>query len=954
MKTLLRNIIWGMGNLRQASLAGIAAGFLACSVNPTHASLEDYDAAITADQTGGLVPVAKLTSAVVLAGTGGAAFNFGTSSGDVTIEFILEGNPGANNSAYLGVGAKTSNSIRYEVWDNTGELGFSQAGVADYQFTPGVPSPTKPAHIAYVWDPAALAVKLYVNGQLKGTASGVDAGFAMPSGQGWLGANENGEEAMVGTIHRVTAYDSALAESVILAHADAYDANGALVDQGLASYDAAVKTDATGGLTPVTTLTNTITLTGAGGESFDFGSTADDVTMEFILTGDPSATNSSFLAVGEFTASSLRYELYDNTGQIGFTQAGVADYLFAPAVPSPIQATHITYVWNATTLTMKLYLNGTLAGTTPNVSANFSMPTGPGWLGSNPGGSEPMFGKVYRVTIYDDIIPDATILRHAKAFTDVIQPPIINSFTAATNSINVGASTVLSWQVANATKISINGTDLTGSTTLTVSPPVTTTYTITALNSFGSVSSKVTVTVNPKLDAYDAAITADMAGGLTPLARLLSAAKLNGISGVPFDFGASSGSVTMEFILEGDTSANASAYLAVGEVPGSSLRYELYNNTGQLGCTQLGVADYQFSPVVPSPAWPTHVAYVWDATALTLKVFVNGTLAGKITDVDGSFVMPAGQGWLGSNDTGGEPMMGSIFRVTIYNSILSDAAILRHANAFMSVNRPALNAYDTAITDGVGTGLTPLARLLAPVILTGDSGVSFDFGLGSGDMTMEFIVEGDPTASVASSLAMGTNTSSMIRYEVWENTGELGFTQGGVADYQFTPGVAAPKQATHVTYLWNAGTLVMKIYMNGVLAGTVSGVDATFGMPVALGTLGANIDGSEAMLGTMHRVTVYDSLLTEDVILRHAQAFANYGQPPVISVKVLAGTAAITLSQGTPGSHYRVEYRKSLSSSDPWQLLEDIPALSGTSTTVNDPTLATTQQQRFYRAGLVP
>jgi len=58
------------------------------------------------------------------------------------------------------------------------------------------------------------------------------------------------------------------------------------------------------------------------------------------------------------------------------------------------------------------------------------------------------------------------------------------------------------------------------------------------------------------------------------------------------------------------------------------------------------------------------------------------------------------------------------------------------------------------------------------------------------------------------------------------------------------------------------------------------------------------------------------------------------------------------MSQGIPGLHYRLEYRNSLALTDPWQLLQDIPALSATSLRVVDPTPI--QLRRFYRAVQVP
>ena len=193
---------------------------------------------------------------------------------------------------------------------------------------------------------------------------------------------------------------------------------------------------------------------------------------------------------------------------------------------------------------------------------------------------------------------------------------------------------------------------------------------------------------NASLPAYDAAIAADAGSGLTPLATLTTPAVLNGANFVAFNFGANSGDVTMEFVLEGNPSASATAaYLAVGANASSNLRYEQFNNTGQLGFTQLGVADYLFSPAVPSPNIPVHVAYVWIQSSLTMKLYLNGSLAGSVSGVSASFAMPAGAGRLGANPTGTEAMAGTIHRVTVYDIVIPDAAIQRHADAYNDVVR---------------------------------------------------------------------------------------------------------------------------------------------------------------------------------------------------------------------------------------------------------------------------
>ena len=716
------------------------------------------------------------------------------------------------------------------------------------------------------------------------------------------------------------------------------------LDQALAGYDAAISADT---LTPVAKLTSAVTLDGTIGSEFDFGASTGDGTIEFILQGDPALNISAYLAVGENSTSNLRYELWNNTGQLGFTQLGVADYAFIPGVPSPTQPTHVAYVLTPDTTTMKLYVNGAFMGSVTNVDANFGLPTGPGWLGANATGGEPMAGTIHRVTVYDELLTDAAIKTHAAGFTDVLRPPIVASFTVSTNVISSGASASLNWAVQNATAVLINGTDRTGLTNLAITPLGSTTYTLIASNSFGTASSNVRITVSPKLSAYDTAINTDAGTGLTPVVRGTNAVVLTGSAGVPFDFGATSGDVSIEFILEGDTTANASAYLAVGEVAASNLRYEGWENTAHLGFTQLGVADYAFTPVVPSPSWPTHVTYAWDSAVLTMKIYVNGVLAGTTTEVTDAFTMPSGQGWLGSTATGAEGMRGAIFRVTVYAGALPEAAILRHADAFMTEARPTLHSYDLAVRSGTA----PLAKVLAPIALPGGSGVRFDFGENAGDATIEFVMDGNPSGSVSANLAVGTVAASLLRYEVWENTTQLGFTQAGVADYLFTPGVASPTGITHVTYRYDAAAATMQAYVNGTLAGSVTNVDATFVMPSGLGMLGANPDGTEAMVGTIHRVSAYDELLGEDVILNHGKLFASTsGSAPTLAISLTGAAPSLVLSQGTTGAHYRVEYRDALTDTQGWQSLQDIPSLAGTSITVTDPTSSASRPQRFYRA----
>ncbi len=76
--------------------------------------------------------------------------------------------------------------------------------------------------------------------------------------------------------------------------------------------------------------------------------------------------------------------------------------------------------------------------------------------------------------------------------------PVVNSFNASPASINIGEYSTLSWNVSNATAVTIDvgigAVASTGSTT--VSPVINTSYTLTATNLVGTVNSTVVVTVS--------------------------------------------------------------------------------------------------------------------------------------------------------------------------------------------------------------------------------------------------------------------------------------------------------------------------------------------------------------------------------------------------------------------------------------------------------------------------
>ncbi|MBI5003641.1 peptidoglycan-binding protein [Candidatus Kaiserbacteria bacterium] len=96
---------------------------------------------------------------------------------------------------------------------------------------------------------------------------------------------------------------------------------------------------------------------------------------------------------------------------------------------------------------------------------------------------------------------DASSTVASSTCSATINAPVVPSialFIAAPSTITVGQSSILSWSVGNASSTSINnGVGVISSTSVTVTPTVTTTYTLSAVNPQGTTTANATVTVNP-------------------------------------------------------------------------------------------------------------------------------------------------------------------------------------------------------------------------------------------------------------------------------------------------------------------------------------------------------------------------------------------------------------------------------------------------------------------------
>jgi hypothetical protein len=116
--------------------------------------------------------------------------------------------------------------------------------------------------------------------------------------------------------------------------------------------------------------------------------------------------------------------------------------------------------------------------------------------------------------------------------------PVIASFAANPTTINAGQSSTLTWATQNATTVtitSLSNIPLSGSQSVT--PPMTTTYTLTATNAAGSVTAQATVTVNGSasgvsITSFTATPSTIAAGASSVLACVATGATSVAINGV--------------------------------------------------------------------------------------------------------------------------------------------------------------------------------------------------------------------------------------------------------------------------------------------------------------------------------------------------------------------------------------------------------------------------------------
>ncbi|RYD33789.1 MAG: hypothetical protein EOP86_12510, partial [Verrucomicrobiaceae bacterium] len=382
-----------------------------------------------------------------VSGMAPALLNVGELDGPRTFEFITYAGDAAASGALMGRGGVQG--LKFEQWNNSGTVGLTGFGVADYDS--GIASPfLTVAQVAYVSDGANT--DLYINGALQYTFEG--APLSLTGYQG-LGAAGNITEAggdivfrdpLEGQVLRFASYDRALTEEEVTAHYTGFAA-----DAGAGNFTA--WQTAVAAASP--TATRTEPAAGADGVTVDVGPLTGDRTFEFVVNSGISTANGTLLGGN---AQALKYEQWNDTGMIGMTNYGVADYTSPAASPDSVD-THIVYSSDGTDTT--LYVDGVLQHTftaAPLTGAGLQgLATAAGLPVLGATYFDPLDGHILGFASYADALTPAALAAHYKALTEgstAVPPSGGFQITAFSRDAATGAIT-LTWPSAAGETFSI-------------------------------------------------------------------------------------------------------------------------------------------------------------------------------------------------------------------------------------------------------------------------------------------------------------------------------------------------------------------------------------------------------------------------------------------------------------------------------------------------------------------
>ncbi|GAA5497581.1 hypothetical protein Rhal01_03777 [Rubritalea halochordaticola] len=535
---------------------------------------------------------------------------------------------------------------------------------------------------------------------------------------------------------------------------------------------------------------------------------------------------------------------------------------------------HVVFVKDGDTA--QIWVNGTLAiaetGKVALVTDFTSLV-----LGAKSNGGDSISGFLDEFAIYKTALDSAQIGALASGADPLsITNNVAPVASAATFSINENA-------VAGASVGTVSATDANAGDTLT--------YAIVAGNdgsfAINSTTGEVTATVGLNYEAvaaYNLIVEVTDSGALTDTATIsidvidVDESSLAGVqaweeqvnAGTSFtvkrtealagyatdavDLSALSGSSTYEFIVEAEDLGQQVVHLLDDGAYG--YRFEQWNNSGVMGVTRYGVADYQLNAVsgqsVASPYGAVHhVVFAVDTANTLTSVYVDGVLVGSVNQ---ALLINSASATLGFTTMRDDSNPG-IHAFAVYNGVLAESEIGAHFNAWVGAIAPLAYdgsgsvAEDAAIGTSVGTVTASDANY----------GEALTFSITAGNAGGEFVID-SATGEITAAAALDYETSSQYTLTV-----EV--SDGGLSDNAtFTVNVSDVNEAPVAS---DTSVSVAEDSIAGTSITTVTATDSDAGDTLTYAITAGN-DGSFAInsaTGEVTLATMVDYEVTETYTL---------------------------------------------------------------------------------------
>ncbi|MFC5402673.1 glycoside hydrolase domain-containing protein [Cohnella soli] len=327
-----------------------------------------------------------------------------------------------------------------------------------------------------------------------------------------------------------------------------------------------------------------------------------------------------------------------------------------------------------------------------------------------------------------------------------------------------------------------------------------------------------------------------------------------------------SGQWTASMWVKREDSAAGSASL-LGS-PEGALKLEQWNNTNKVGMTKFGVADYTFNYTAPIGTW-VNLTFVSNGSSTTL--YVNGNIQDSIA---ASMTLPLDTiGYIKANPVAGRDsdyLKGTLDEVKIFRRALSAGEVSQLVQtpglAYWKFNEgsgtTAADSWGSNTGTVNGASWTTAGKYGNALSFNGTSSKA---DIGKPDVTgnwtaMMWVKKG----ALQNSSSMLASTTTALKLSQYPNTGKVGLTKYGEADYTFD--YSAPTgQWVHLAFIGTASGV--SLYANGVYRGAVSTTTAA-NLPMAMIGYGTfNGVPTDYLNGTLDEMKLYNRALSPDEII---------------------------------------------------------------------------------------